>query len=300
MRIRKLAGMAIVPGCAVLLVAAASFGAATAKRRHVMIIGLDGVMPDAVRAAKAPNLKKLADAGTVAWDGFAGGVLGTPSRQKTASLQSWNSILTGVWNNKHKGQAGPPDHANFPCLFKRLKEANTNIYCSSVVNWSVINTQSMVPEADYKERGETDDKVVSLVTTHLMKEDPACIFVQLDQVDGAGHKSGYSTGAGAYLAAIEKADKQVGELVDAVHNRKNIANESWLFIVVTDHGGRGKSHGGDSPQERKALIIVSGEGAVKREVSPGPGIVVAAPTALKYLGIDIRPEWNLDGQPFGL
>jgi arylsulfatase A-like enzyme len=142
--------------------------------------------------------------------------------------------------------------------------------------------------------------VVELAAKHLQEASPTVLFIQLDEVDGAGHGGGYGPAYPKYMAAVEEADKRVGELVAAVKKRKGFANEDWLFIVVSDHGGKDKAHGLDSPEERKVFLIVSGPGARKDEVSPGLGIVAVAPTAMQYLGVKIRPEWNLDGEPFGL
>jgi len=309
---------------AVLLLAAAGWAvlrpapadAADADNpRHVLVIGIDGCLPDAVQAARAPHLKALAAAGTVTWDGFSGGVPGTPSRQNTKSLPAWNSILTGVWANKHRSvsyKKWKPNHAQYPNMFQRLKAARPAARTAAIVTWKEINVDyRMTPGADYRAEGKDDDATTALAEKHIREAGPDLVFVQLDQVDGAGEKHGFSPTVSKYLEAVDRADAQAGRLVAAARAR---ANEDWLVIVVTDHGGRynvnkdpqtgaervSGSHGGDTPEERKIFLIVSGPGVPHREVSPGPGIVAVAPTALQYLGIGIQPEWNLDGQPFGL
>jgi len=244
------------------------------RSRHVLVIVVDGAMPAVVKSA----------------------------RQNTASLSSYNSILTGVWADKHgvtSHRRQRPNHDKYPCFFKRLKEHKAGAYCSSIVNWQPINDR-MVPEADHKAKGANDAEVVELAAKHLQEADPDVLFIQLDEVDGAGHGNGYSADSPKYVEAIEKADKYVGDLVAAVKKRKNYANEDWLIIVLSDHGGKGTSHGGDSPEERTVFMIVSGEQAKKAEVSPGPGIVAVTPTALHYLGVQIKPEWGLEAEPFGL
>lgn len=299
---------------AIAIVAGVATEAQAAKSPRVLIIGIDGCMPDGVKAAKAPNLKALAANGTVTWDGFSGGVLGTPSRMNTKSLPCWNSILIGVWGGDKHGAVSykkmRPNHEKYPCFFKRVKDANPNAKCSSIVTWKEINIDyGMVPEADFKANGKNDEETAALAVQHLQETDPTAVFVQLDEVDGAGEGNGFSPESPKYIEAIEKADALVGKLVEAVKKRKTYADEDWLFISVTDHGGtynqqpdgshRG-GHGGDTPQERKIFIIVSGDSAKKGEVSPGPGIVAVAPTAMRHLGVEIKPEWALDAEPFGL
>ena len=75
-------------GLAILLARGPAWLSAAEPSKHVLIIGIDGCMPDAILASKAPNLQKLAAEGAVTWDGFAGGMQGTPSEQNTASLVS--------------------------------------------------------------------------------------------------------------------------------------------------------------------------------------------------------------------
>ena len=300
---------ALIGVVAVVRVLLASQHEATAAEpsRHVLIVGIDGCMPDAILASKAPNLKKLAEDGAVTWDGFAGGVQGTPSQQNTASLASWNSILRGVWANKHKanrmkkGRPLPSDSKNFPSLFARIKEVQPQAQCASICNWIWINNQPMLPEADYKINGPAGDKsVTELLAKYLQEKDPTAVFIHLDEVDHSGHGHGFAPRLPSYQAAVEQADQHVGEALAAVKSRKNYANEQWLVICVTDHGGLNKAHGGQSPEERKTFLIVSGPGVKKGVVTPGPGIVAVTPTALKFLGVPIKPEWKLDGEPFGL
>src|SRR4051812_20813467 len=66
-------------------------GAARAKK--VLIIGIDGCRPDALRAAKAPNLEALIRDG--AYSGKA------QTGDATISGPGWSSMLTGVWRAKH-------------------------------------------------------------------------------------------------------------------------------------------------------------------------------------------------------
>lgn len=275
--------------------------------KHVLIIGIDGCMPEAIQSAKAPNLKKLADEGAVTWDGFTGGVQGSPSQQITASPQGWNSILRGVWANKHKvskmkkGKPVPADAKNYPSVFGRIKEAQPKAVCASICNWIWINNQPMLPEADYKINAPKGDaSVIELLTKYLQENDPTAVFIHLDEVDHSGHDKGFAPRLPTYLEAVEKADQHVGEALAAIKSRKNAANEQWLVICVTDHGGINKGHGGQAPEERKTFLIVNGPGVKKGIVTPGPGIVAVTPTALKFLGVPIKPEWKLDAEPFGL
>ena len=273
----------------------------TNKVKRVLVIGIDGVRPDALKEANTPNLDALISNGTVTYNAYVGGDLGTSTEQITSSGPGWSSILTGVWRDKHNVRNNSfsfPNYDNFPHMFTRIKEARPQAYLSSIVNWTPINDQ-IVRDADYVERG--DDVGVALkAIIHLGAQDPDVLFLHFDQVDAAGHGNGFSPDVQPYLAAIEAVDEHVGDVMQAIGNRADFAREDWLTIVTTDHGGRNTSHGGQSGQEREIFMIVSGESAARGVVTATPGMVAVPPTTLKHLGIPIDPAWGWESEGFGL
>ncbi len=67
------------------------------ERKHALVIGLDGVLPAALKVAKTPIMDSLALNGAITFKAFAGGEKGTKTEQATSSGPGWSSILTGVW-----------------------------------------------------------------------------------------------------------------------------------------------------------------------------------------------------------
>ena len=64
------------------------------KHRKLLIIGLDGLRPDALRVADTPAIDSLASEGSYAWD--------AESEPVTVSGSAWTSLLTGVYLDKHR------------------------------------------------------------------------------------------------------------------------------------------------------------------------------------------------------
>jgi arylsulfatase A-like enzyme len=91
-------------------------------------------------------------------------------------------------------------------------------------------------------------------------------------------------------------------LVAAMKGRKTFTDEDWLVIVVSDHGGKGKGHGGGhkSPEILNSFLIVSGAAAERGEFAEQTYLVDAPVTALSHLGVKLKEEWQLDGKPRGL
>ena len=80
-------------------------------------------------------------------------------------------------------------------------------------------------------------------------------MVTLDACDYAGHGTGFSNKSPAYVQAFLDSDSYALRLIDAVKARANYADEDWLIIICTDHGGdEGGGHGSPLPAHRQVFI----------------------------------------------
>ena len=167
----------------------------------------------------------LIASGSVTYNAFAGGVLGTPTQQSTSSGPGWSSILTGVWKDKHGVQdnsfAGD-NFAEFPHFFRRVKELDPDANLSSIVSWGPID-DNIVAAVDawttLRARGSgataaiRDRSVRDQAVSYLNNSDPDVLMLHFDQVDIAGHSVGYNAAAAGYRAAISNVDGYIGDNV---------------------------------------------------------------------------------------
>lgn len=264
-------------------------------QNKVLIIGIDGVRPDCLLKAKTPNLDKLWQNGAYSFS------------VKTDPISSsgicWTSMLTGVWHEKHNvldNDYTNPNLAAYPHFYHRVKEQKPDLKLFSVVNWSPVHKILQNGDADFANNYLSDEKVTDRVTDLLLNENPDAMFVQLDEVDHAGHEFVYSVNSEKYLAAIEKADTLVGKMISAIQSRKTYTSENWLVLVSTDHGGSEKGHGKDIPEHTTIFYIANGKNVKKGDIKQEVNVIDVAVTAMKHLGIDIKENWNLDGKVVGL
>ena len=314
--LRRVLLPAVVPGL-LLCVSMATLSASSASTaipgstRHVLVIGIDGCIPDGLQAASTPNLDALAADGVITYYAFAGGdpSPGDPTHQATSSGPGWSSICTGVWVDRHgvssNGNFASGNFVAYPHFFKHVHDELPGSYLSSIVQWHPINESLLDPfpgTADYQlNAGNSGQAVENAAVDHLGSADPTVLFLHFDDVDHAGHSAGYSVNSPAYLQAIEETDAHIGAVLSAVQARPNYATEDWLVVATTDHGGIGTGHGGHSVQERRIWILTSGGTAPAGVVLPqGPGQTAVPPTVLKHLDITIDPWWGLESLPFGL
>ena len=82
----------------------------------------------------------------------------------------------------------------------------------------------------------------------------------------------------------------------ALISRSSSIVENWLVLIVSDHGGIGKGHGGQSPEEKTIPFIMWGNTVDNRKIVPFPSQVDVVPTILNHLKIEAPPTWDLDGR----
>lgn len=291
---------------AVLLVGC---GSDASRSKHAMVIGIDGLRPDSLQDASTPNMDALIADGAVTYEAFAGGELGTATEQQTYSGPGWASNLTGVWTDKHGVVDNNIDVVRvdeYPHFFQRIRERRPDVYLSTFA-MPMINDY-IVTEGDADEVFTPDEETdagndvarTSAAVAHLAAESPEVIFVYFGDVDHQGHIVGYGSTVPEYMQAIETVDQQVGQILAAIRARTTFEQEDWLVMITADHGGLGRTHGGQSPEERTIALIVSG-GATKRGevLSPGPGQTAVPPTVLRHLGVPVDAAWGWESKPFG-
>lgn len=269
----------------------ASAPAAAPREPHVLFIGIDGCRADALEAANAPNLHRLAALG--AYTNDATNVL------PTLSGPNWSSMLTGVGVAKHgvvdNSFAGRQFNL-YPHFFEHMHAVKPAFALHSIAHWAPIHT-FIVSSATSSSGGAVDALVARQASRLLATGDPDVLFLHFDDVDHAGHASGFSPANAAYIATIESVDAHVGTLLRALDTRRRAQPlEDWLVIVTTDHGGTGTSHGGSSAVERRTFVILNGPNVPRGVTLPtGTQIVDLVPTVLEHMRVPVSPSWSLDG-----
>lgn len=265
--------------------------------KHVVFVGIDGA-----------QYSKLAALGSAAGgvnnldvvEGYTGGLAVDDTLQDTVSGPGWSTLLTGVWSDEHgvTSNSNSPIASEVQSLFERIDTGIEDAKIASIVNWSDINTGHFGDETgttdgtsiiDYEAHALSDDAVTDRVIDLIGTEAPTFTFLQLDDVDEAGHAHGFGAD---YDRALIAASNQVSQIVAAVNERMaENPDEEWLVLVSTDHGRNpvdGSGHGEQTGSERQ-IFIASNVDIVAN--GPTPATSVAA-TILDFLDL---PTDGVDG-----
>lgn len=261
-------------------------------KHKVIVFGIDGVRLDTLRTATTPHLDR------VARDGFLTACR-VPDVNPTISGPCWATIATGVHADEHNihGNDLSGHHlAAHPCFLTRASKAGNTSYAAA--GWLPLLTEFsggpiFRPDHQYtpprpggsKNGGDavSDQATTDNACRTLADIDVDIAFVYFGQVDEVGHHQG--TGA-PYTTAIENADRNLGQVLDAIASRATYDTEQWTILAVTDHGHRdGGGHGGDSDLERTAWIAGCGPG-ITADTATGLGHADIPRLALTPLGVD--------------
>lgn len=284
--------------------------------RHVLMIGIDGAGGQYVQQASTPHLDALASSGAARYDFLnEGALVPNPPESYGASGVNWTTFVTGTSAATH----GVRDNSFVgkrldlaPHWFQYVKQFDPQLFTASIVNWAPINDE-LVPEAyaDLKQSFsgmslQAEDALVREATIELLTTgNPHAVFLHFDQVDGAGHA--FSWGSPQHLAAIEKVDLLIGDVVAAVNDRSGVlaGEEDWLILVSADHGAAPGSTGHVASQGTdnwETPLIISGPSVAPGTQLPQGTLRDLVPTALWHLGIDpfqTAVEGQVVGIPFG-
>jgi hypothetical protein len=288
-----------------LLVAIGLVIGSTRADNRVLVIGIDGAGGRYLDAANTPAIDTLITGGSVRYDFLnEGALVPTPPSGYGASGVNWSTITTGA-SAVHHGVTDNSFSGSkfnlFPHFFKHIKAADPSRYTASIVNWEPINSQILANQyANLEQNSSSDTTVRNLVVNLLNSGDPDAIFVHFDQVDAAGHSTGWDSPQ--YYSAIQNVDSLIGSIMLTLNARPGVVSgaENWLVMITADHGGQGLGH--DASQgliNWEVPFVISGSAVVDGVPLPQGTLRDVVPTALWHLGIDPF-ALGLDGTVRGL
>ena len=253
--------------------------------KHVALIGVDGAGVF-FRDTETPNIDKIIENGAVSYD-----VL---TAEPTISADCWGSMLICVKPEVHGLtndilSSKPYDiESKYPSVFRVIRENMPEATLASFSNWSPINSGLVENNLNVYKESSWDADLTEKICTYLKENGaPTFMFVQFDEVDGAGHCHGYRSEK--YLNQITVEDGFVGRILDVY--KELGALEDTLFIVTADHGGLGTSHGGSSDDEKIVMFSAIGKtvknGTIgEMEIRDTPAIILHA------LGLTQPTSWT--------
>lgn len=248
---------------------------ARANEKRVLIISVDGLRPDLMLLADAPNLRGLMKRGSyTCW-------AQTISLGKT--LPSHTSMLTGTkleqhgvhWNGDDPPRGVKYKHPHKATLFELAKKQGLStalvagkykfiaLAKPNTVDWMALSPRAPKNAGSKGDDGmnpwerKFGDKWIGEQAAKIIQENqPQVMFTHFPRVDTVGHAKGW--GSIQQLAAIASADAGIGAILEALRE-KGVLDET-LIVVSADHGGFGRTHHGRDARGLHIPWIAAGPG----------------------------------------
>ena len=255
--------------------------------KHVVIITIDGLRPDALAQADTPTLDDLIAKGAY-----------SPNAQTvltSITLPSHASMLSGMvpakhgilWNTPYIGWPG----MDGPTLFSVAHEAGLStamVFGKEKLHYMVLpNSVDKISGIDCHDPA-IKEKAIEFIEEGLHD----ILFIHFPDTDRVGHDYGWMSTNQLY--AVTFVDGMIAEVVAVLEKEGYL--DSTLLIITSDHGGHGKAHGDDSPEDRTIPWLAVGPNVPSGIIlNQNINTYDTAATVLHALEIPIPEKW--DGQP---
>jgi predicted AlkP superfamily pyrophosphatase or phosphodiesterase len=117
----------------------------------------------------------------------------------------------------------------------------------------------------------------------LAKAAPDFMFVYIGLPDVYGHNFGFAT---------DKYAEAVSQSWDGICAIAGAASPDYGLVVLADHGGHGRMHGEDIPEDMTIPVILHGDIFKNAEMGARTSIIDVAPTIAAALGAEPDAEWE--------
>lgn len=131
--------------------------------------------------------------------------------------------------------------------------------------------------------GESDRYLTDAVVEYLRENDVDFTFLYLGHPDDAGHGSGWMEKE--YMDSVAGAWENIARVLETLQ-------EDYTVIITADHGGHGRVHGTELPEDMTIPMFLLGKDFAPGKILENVGIMDIAPTVTALLGVDADDDWE--------
>ena len=234
------------------------------KDRKVLLLVLEGINGVEMEKEIPPTIKSMLDHSKFTFKGISDG---------SKNAQSWSNILSGQWSNihnvtsnsfdpeieddddihDHEGTGGAEGYVS---IFQRVNEAGRKLTTSAITSSEELNKFAF-QFADVIKKVDNDQQVKESTVQVIngMDRSQSLAVAHFSDLLKIGSEGGFSMANTNYKTSVQKIDGYIKEILDAITSRTNYANEEWLVVLTSNHGGIKNSYGGKSFEELNTFTL---------------------------------------------
>lgn len=248
----------------------------------VLLILVDGMRPDGVMSCGSSALPDLAKKGA---SDFAAHTI-MPSITlpcHTSLFYSVPSDRHGIFDNTWHSMVRP-----LPGILQASAWAGSKN--AMFYNWEQLRDLGSPGNCAYSlyinlHANEDSDRLLTdAAKAYIAKAEPDFVFLYLGETDEKGHKYGWMSPE--YLETVKNASACIDDIVASLP-------ASYSVFITADHGGHGRGHGADIPEDMTIPLIALGKDFVPGSAFPHPASIMdIAPTVAKIMGFPKPEDWE--------
>lgn len=247
----------------------------------VLLILSDGMRPDAIAGQKL--FEYLKENGTYC--------MNAQTVMPSVTLPCHMSLFHSVDPERHGTTTNiyVPQMRPVSGLFEQLNKKGKN--CAMVYSWEelrdVVRPDILcrsVCVSGHKYGYEAASKeLYETAKDWLKRPEIDFLFLYFGNPDAIGHDKGWMSEE--YQQAVKKDCDMVGGLIQEL-------SDEWRFVYTADHGGHGRMHGLDIPEDMTIPLFFIGQGFEAGKEMENLSIKDIAPTIAALFEAEIPKEWE--------
>lgn len=264
--------------------------------KHVILIGFDGMSANSLKNGVAmPHYRSMMKRGAY--------TLKNRSVLPSSSAANWASMYMGASPELHGfntwGSQKPDfdsrvltENNLFPDIFYLIRQVSHNAEIGHIYQWGgmyYLADDKSIDNIRQADLSGIDIKAsVSPAVEYITSKKPNFCAIIFDQPDGVGHSEGWESDA--YYNMLNHLDNSLQAIVDAVEEAGMM--DETVFVLVSDHGGKDKGHGGPTLDEMETPIVFCGKGIKSNFEIPESTMVYDIASTIGYMfGVEQPQVW---------
>ena len=250
--------------------------------KKVILISIDGMRPDGFSLCGNAFCEEMMKLGSYTLEGKTV----FPSVTLPCHMSLFHSVPPerhGITTNVYIPFARPING-----LFEQIK--NCGGVSAMYYGWEPLRDVSRPASLKYAgyinayTEDATDGLLTDMAIDRIEKSKPDFVFLYMVETDEkGGHDNGWMSDG--YLNYINAAIENVKRVYEAYGNE-------YTIIVTADHGGHGRSHGSDLPEDMTIPMFFIGDSFKTGEKLENITILDIAPTIADVMSVPKAPEWE--------
>ena len=274
-----------------LLAGACSVACTLSAAPKVLVYMLDGARADVMEATNTPAWKMLkenrwADGYKTAWSVTAQ----NEPFVLPASAPNHATIATGRFAKNHKVVNNGEPVANFrqeatPTFLERIGRKNPEARTVQAFSWRP--DLKLIAQSGNCSIVCGNDVNNNLVLVEMLKRpnDISALMVFDDAPDAGGHNTGFYPYGEQYMPRVTDAMQRFGNLLAAIKAQPTFAQDDWLIVLCSDHGGNNTRHNLSGGQCNTVPLLYCGKNIPAGRMDGRPSNLGIAANVLRHMGL---------------